>query len=151
MRLEKHRCLTVSSGIYLIYLICYTRLKVLLPEHIEVRAWVSVTALFLAIAAGAVLLLMWIRLFTRSYMKGQRRSWFVKSLSVFASVVVVAGAFLSCRMLIQQIPDETVSVNGTLLISVRESEDSMRLYYCEPVNAFLRKPFSVEDFRKTQR
>lgn len=151
MRLCRNRWLLFGGIIYLIYLTGYDLLKKPLPGHIEIRAWVSIVLLMLAVVGGMLWVLSLIQVLTRKVKGNGWKRRVVKVMAIICSIVVVGVAAVSGRILVSEIPDETMSTDGTLLVSVQESKDSMRLYYCEEVNAFLRKRLSAEEFRKTQR
>ena len=151
MRVLRNRFLLFGGIIYLIYLAVYILLRRPLPGHIEIRAWVSVLLLIIAIVGGMLWLLSLIRIIAGKFTNIGWKRYAVKGLAVICSMIVISGAVMFGRILLSEIPDETMSTRGILLVSIQESKDSMRLYYCEEVNIFLRRKLSAEDFRQTQR
>ncbi len=151
MRVLRNRFLLFGGILYVIYLAIYLLLQRPLPGQIEIRAWVSVFLLSIAIAGGLFWFLSLIRIITGKFISIGWKQYVVKGLAVICSIIVIGSAVIFGRIFISEIPDETMSTKGILLVSVQESKDSMRLYYCEEVNIFLRRKLSAEEFRQTQR
>lgn len=147
MNINRKKCLHLFCAAYLLYLIFILNISHLLPARMELRSWASVLALLTVLGGGAaVILMLLLKLRTKLLGRTQKKGYvdFLIGTYVF---IFLAGVGIFADRQIDQIPQETIGGDGKLIISMWESEDSMRMYYCEPANAFLRRPLSDEELR----
>lgn len=147
MNINRKRCLHLLGAAYLLYMIFYLNISHLLPSRMEMRSWASVLAILTALGGGVVvILLLLLKLRTKMLGRMQKKAY-VDFLIGAYSLILLIGIGIFADSQIDRIPQETVAGDGKLIVSVRESEDSMRMYYCEPINAVLRRPLSDEELR----
>lgn len=82
MRILRNRFLLFGGILYVIYLAIYLLLQRPLPGQIEIRAWVSVFLLSIAIAGGLFWLLSLIRIITGKFISIGLKQYVVKGLAV---------------------------------------------------------------------
>lgn len=144
---KRKKGMHILSAVYLLYIIFYMNISRLLPAHIEMRAWASAFAFVIALGGGVIVIL---GLLWKLHMKllwGTEKKVYADIIIGLYSFALLVGVGIFADKHIDQMPHETVGGDGRLIISVWESEDSMQMYYCERMNAFLRRPLSDEELR----
>lgn len=147
MKINGKKGLRLLAAGYLLYILFYFNISYFLPESEEMRMWASAAAFLIAIGGGVALILglLW-RLRIQLWWRAEKKVYADILIGMYAFTLLVSTWIFANRY-IDALPHETVDGNGKLIISVWESKDSMRMYYCEPTNAFLRHPLSDDELR----